>query len=74
MIIFFGIRNVVRDDPDGFPERALCPACRQVVDFRPRRARSYFHLFWVPLIPVSKPQAVRECPRCKARFVAHPYT
>lgn len=71
MIIFFGTREVVRDDdrPGGDPRQ--CPRCGQYVVFRPRRARTYLHLFWIPLIPLGAGQRVLECPNCRARFAAY---
>lgn len=69
MIIFFGTREVRKDDPHGFPQTGRCPACGNVVTLRPRQARLYFHLFWIPLIPLQRtPQRYLECPTCKARF------
>jgi hypothetical protein len=68
MIIFFGTRTVVRDDqrPGGGPRQ--CPHCGQVTLFRTRMARTYIHLFWLPLIPLGAGQPVIECGNCKARF------
>jgi hypothetical protein len=68
MIIFFGTRTVVRDDqrPGGGPRQ--CPHCGQVALFRTRVARTYIHLFWLPLIPLGAGQPVIECSNCKARF------
>ena len=70
MIIFFGVRSVVRDDDLSPSQTATCPRCGTHTQLRPRTARSYFHLFWIPLIPVSKPQSVLECPHCKAQLVS----
>ncbi len=70
MILFFGVRSVVRDDEQTPSQVATCPRCGTHGRLRGRTMRSYFHLFWIPLIPVSKPQSVLECPQCKARLVA----
>jgi hypothetical protein len=68
MIVFFGTRQVVRDDdrPSGGVQQ--CPRCNQLVVFKPRRARSFIHLFWIPLIPLGAGQPVIECPHCHTRF------
>lgn len=68
-IVFFGTRQVTRDDREGFPQTGQCPACRAVVTLRPRQSRTYVHVFWIPLIPLSKPQHFLECPQCKTRFI-----
>jgi transcription elongation factor Elf1 len=68
MIIIFGTRSVVRDEdrPGGGPRQ--CPNCGHVALFKTRRARSFIHIFWIPLIPLGGGQAVLECGNCKARF------
>lgn len=70
MIVFFGTRQVVRDDdrPRGGPQQ--CPRCGQLNVFRARRSRPYFHIFWIPLIPLGAGQPLVECPSCRAQFAA----
>lgn len=72
MIIFFGTRQVVRDDhrPGGNPQQ--CPRCGQYVVFRPRISRNYIHIFWIPLVPIGGAQNLIECPNCHARFAVAP--
>ena len=67
MIIFFGTRQIVRDDerPD---ETRQCPRCGQYAVFKSRRARTFFHIFWIPLIPIGAGQSLRECQNCHTRF------
>jgi DNA-directed RNA polymerase subunit RPC12/RpoP len=69
MIIFFGTRQVVRDDdrPGGMQQ---CPRCGQYALFKPRRARMFFHVFWIPLIPLGAGEPILECQNCHARFAA----
>lgn len=69
-ILFFGTRNVVRDDerPGGGPRQ--CPNCGQVAMFRTRQSRSYAHIFWIPLIPLGAGQPIVECSNCKARYAS----
>jgi predicted RNA-binding Zn-ribbon protein involved in translation (DUF1610 family) len=71
-IIFFGTRQIVRDDerPDGGMRQ--CPNCGQYALFKARRSRTFFHLFWIPLFPIGKGQPVWECQNCRTRFVATP--
>jgi DNA-directed RNA polymerase subunit RPC12/RpoP len=68
MIIFFGTRQVVRDDDRPGEGVRQCPHCGQLVIFKPRRGRTYVHLFWVPLIPINAWQPLIECPSCRTRF------
>jgi hypothetical protein len=68
MIIFFGTRQVVRDDDRPGEGVRQCPRCGQYVVFRPRRARTFIHLFWIPLIPIGGGQPLIECPNCRTRF------
>jgi uncharacterized C2H2 Zn-finger protein len=68
MIIFFGTRQVVRDDDRPGSEMQQCPRCGQYGLFKPRRARSFFHVFWIPLIPLGAAQPILECPHCHTRF------
>ena len=70
MILFFGVRNVVRDDPDGFAEQTRCPSCDINVSLQPKTVRTCFHVFWIPIIPVKQAEHVLQCPNCKARFVS----
>jgi DNA-directed RNA polymerase subunit RPC12/RpoP len=68
MIIFFGTREVVRDDDRPGGGLQQCPRCGQYVVFKPRAARTYAHVFWIPLFPVGAKHPVVECPTCRARF------
>jgi len=68
MIIFFGTRQVVRDDDRTGEGVRQCPRCGQFVVFKPRRARTYVHLFWIPLIPIDPGQPIIECPNCHLRL------
>jgi DNA-directed RNA polymerase subunit RPC12/RpoP len=68
MIIFFGTRNVVRDDARLAGGVQQCPHCGQLVVFKPRRTRTYVHVFWLPVIPIDAWQPLIECPSCRTRF------
>jgi hypothetical protein len=72
MIIFFGTRSVVSDDNSlgqGSPRQ--CMQCGQVSIFKPRQARNFIHIFWIPIIPLGKAQPIIECSNCRARFPNH---
>ena len=66
MIIFFGTRQVVRDDDRPGGGVRPCPRCGQYAQFTPRRARTYFHVFWIPLIPLGGGQPILRvsCNHC----------
>lgn len=68
MLIFFGTRQVVRDDnrPGGGMQQ--CPRCGQYAMFTPRTARTYIHVFWIPIIPLGAAELVLECQNCHTRF------
>ena len=68
MIIFFGTRQVVRDDNQRLGALQQCPRCGQYAQFKPRTSRTFFHLFWIPLIPLGSGQPLVECQNCHARF------
>lgn len=66
-IVFFGTRQVVRD-AEGAGEYQQCPRCGQYALFRPRRARTWLHIFWIPVIPLGGVTPLRECGNCKLRL------
>ena len=68
MILFFGIRQVVRDDnrPGGGTQQ--CPKCGQYAIFKPRTARTFVHIFWIPIIPLGAAEPILECQNCHTRF------
>lgn len=46
-----------------------CPSCQAENNFEKRRARQWFHLYFIPLIPLNTYPAYVECKGCKATFV-----
>ncbi len=68
MIFFFGVREVARDDGENSASALRCPACGQFDALRPRIGRSYFHIFWIPLLPLGQARHYLRCRFCKARF------
>jgi hypothetical protein len=64
MFLIFGTKTV-RDDLRNSPsERMHCGRCSMIWDFRRRRGRLFFTLFFLPFFPISKPQYVLTCNRC----------
>lgn len=68
MIIFFGTRQVVRDDDRPGGGMRQCPQCGQYAQFKPRTMRTFIHVFWLPLVPLGAAQPVFECQNCHTRF------
>lgn len=70
-ILFFGTREVVRDvDRPGAGGYQTCPRCGQYALFRARSSRTWFHLFWVPVIPLGQATPIIECGNCGLRLVS----
>lgn len=46
-----------------------CPQCQQTANFEKRRARKWFHLYFIPVIPLETFPAYVECKACKGTFV-----
>ena len=46
-----------------------CPQCRQTANFEKRRARKWFHLYFIPIIPLETFPPYVECKSCKGTFV-----
>lgn len=69
MILFFGTREVKQDDPQHVSQGGHCPSCGNHVSLQPRVGRNYFHIFWIPLIPLGESTHYLQCPVCKARYV-----
>lgn len=68
-IIFFGTRELVRDaNRPGVGGYQQCPRCHQFAMFRPRDARTWLHVFWLPVVPLGKAQPLVECGNCRQRF------
>ena len=46
-----------------------CPQCRREQNFEKRRAKQWFHLYFIPLIPLKEFPPYVECKACNATFV-----
>ncbi len=72
-ILFFGTREVVRDaDRPGERGYQQCPRCGQYAEFRPRSARTWLHIFWIPVIPLGGAIPIIECGNCGLRLRSGP--
>lgn len=46
-----------------------CPQCNNTTNFEKRRARTWFHLYFIPIIPMQTYPPYVECKACKGTFV-----
>ena len=46
-----------------------CPQCQQQRDFLKRRAKQWFHLYFIPVIPLKTYPPYVECRTCDATFI-----
>jgi len=46
-----------------------CPQCQNTRNFDKRRAKKWFHLYFIPLIPLKEYPPYVECKSCNATFV-----
>lgn len=67
-ILLFGSRSLVSDDSATQPVEAPCPRCSQVTTLRPRRYRTWFTIFFIPVFPVSGSTQFTQCSACGAQF------
>ena len=67
MLLVFGVRYLYSLVATG---TFHCPVCGVDRGYRLRRPRAWFHLFWIPLIPLRQGPPVVECDVCRSRFSA----
>jgi len=65
MILFFGWRIVFRTIGRGVFH---CPHEGADREYRLRTARRWFHVFWLPLIPLKRFGEIVECQTCNSRY------
>lgn len=46
-----------------------CPACQRTAEYLHRQMRTYFKLFFIPVIPMAAGERFVECGTCKGTFV-----
>lgn len=65
MLLVFGVRYLFSLVATG---TFHCPVCGVDRGYRLRRPRAWFHLFWIPLIPLRQGRPVVECDVCRSKF------
>lgn len=45
-----------------------CPCCESEQNYRRRRCRRFFHLYWIPLMPLQIAGEYIECSGCKGTY------
>ncbi|NJN14355.1 MAG: zinc-ribbon domain-containing protein [Planctomycetes bacterium] len=65
MIIFFGTRGISSRLEVG---EFHCPRCGPGSPYEHKRVRRFFHLWYIPLVPVGARQEFVECGTCKGAF------
>lgn len=64
-IIFYGTRGITYSAGSG---QFHCPSCGPRQDYRKRRVRRFFTLYFIPLIPLDLRGEYVECRRCEGTF------
>jgi hypothetical protein len=66
VFFLFGLHTYFRTISRG---QFTCPKCAQPQQYRLRRGRRFFTVFFLPLIPVSRPREHVRCENCKTRYL-----
>jgi len=64
-MIIFGTRGVTTTPDKG---QFHCPQCNGQTEYQLKRVRSFFTLYFIPLIPLNKLGEYVECPRCQGTY------
>jgi hypothetical protein len=67
-LILFGTKTVFREVPDGRRVTEVCGRCRAASTLVEHRARRYFTLYFVPVLPISAAETVLHRARCEATY------
>ncbi|MCP4425110.1 MAG: zinc-ribbon domain-containing protein [Chloroflexi bacterium] len=68
MFIIFGTRQRTVKDREASTTTSRCGYCQQITQFEPVKIRTYFALFFVPLIPLEKGKLAYRCTSCQTKF------
>ncbi len=66
MFLIWGFRT--RNKPAGSPGQFYCTTCSLPMTYVPLRQTTYFHIFFVPLLPISSEPHGIQCTGCKHLF------
>lgn len=64
-LIIFGTRGVTGVMATG---QFHCPACGQVRSYEHKRARQFFSLYWIPILPIRTLGEWIQCKECQGEF------
>lgn len=64
-MIIFGTRGVTSTAETG---RFFCPQCQHETDYKHKRVRKFFTLYFIPLIPLNLEGEYIECTECDGTF------
>jgi tellurite resistance protein len=65
-IIIYGTYGITYSK--GKPGDFFCPDCGHTATYRHRRVRRFFHIFWIPLIPLDLAGEYVECGACLGTY------
>lgn len=72
MLIFFGTRvSVIKQER--VEHETTCPNCQAKHSFISYTLARYFHIFWIPFIPLGKSNVI-ICSSCDANYKKHDFT
>ena len=66
MLIFFGTRSS-KIDSKQLHDNTECPYCKSQNSLVVTTFSRYFHIFWIPFLPLSKTR-ILECNHCKKSY------
>src|SRR5688572_15093262 len=65
-IIIYGTYGITYSK--GEPGQFHCPGCSASQQYRHRRVRRFFHIFFIPVIPLNLAGEYVECRTCKGTY------
>ena len=72
MLIFFGTRTTVLKR-QRIEQETTCPKCQAKNSFTSYTLGRYFHIFWIPFIPLGKSNVI-ICSSCDANYKKRDFT
>jgi len=68
MIYVAGTYGLAYRDDTRDPYTDTCPSCKHLTTMRSMKMMRFFHIMWIPLIPVSLLNSILRCSHCGASF------